>query len=336
MTRLTLFPEWMEVWKLPGIDPVWWEVIIILIVLLVAFAISALLLFAWEGRIDPVGWVIVLCMGNYAIFRNRAVPYFILAVLPLLALALVRLTTHLPTRIPGQSIQRLERIGALACLFLLTSSVVDQAFLTRRFAPGFGVAPHFFPEAAVTFMERNHLEGRIFNSYQFGAYLMWRRWPANLVFIDGRYDAVLFSEDLLEAYIAAYQSPTAMDRVTAAYGVEILVLAAAPGDRMWHIAQNPGWACVYWDPIAEIYLRRRGRFADLIAAHEYRLTSPETNLTYLAAYRRDPDTWAQAIAELRRAVADNPENELAWQGLAEEYGAAGPTAAGLRLDALTR
>ena len=50
MTRLTLFPEWMEVWKLPGIDPVWWEVVIILSVLLLAFLITALLLFAWEGR----------------------------------------------------------------------------------------------------------------------------------------------------------------------------------------------------------------------------------------------------------------------------------------------
>ncbi len=31
--------------------------------------------------------------------------------------------------------------------------------------------------------------------------------------------------------------------------------------------------------------------------------------------------------ELQRAVDDNPENVLAWQGLAQEYGAAGPAAA---------
>jgi len=140
----------------------------------------------------------------------------------------------------------------------------------------------------------------------------------------------------MAAYDAAHRSPTALDRITSAYDVEILVLDANPARRMAHIGQNPGWARVYWDPVAEVYVRRGGRFADLIAAHEYRLTRPEANLAYLAAYRRDPDTWARALAELRRAVADNPENELAWQGLAKEYGAAGPSALEQRLEALSR
>jgi tetratricopeptide (TPR) repeat protein len=56
---------------------------------------------------------------------------------------------------------------------------------------------------------------------------------------------------------------------------------------------------------------------------------------YLAAYRRDPEIWGRALAELRRAVADNPENVLAWMGLAQEYGYAGPSAREQRLEALT-
>jgi len=336
MIRLTLFPEWMEIWELPGIDPVWWEVVIILGVLLLAFLITALLLFAWEGRLDPVGWGIVLCMGTYAVFRNRAVPYFVLAVLPLLALALVRVAAGLSARSPGRSSRRLEQIGALACLLVLGASIVDQAFLTSRNPLGLGVRPHYFPEGAAAFLERQHVDGRVFNTYEFGGYLIWRRWPANRVFIDGRYDRILFDETLMEAYDEAHRSPAVLDRIAAAYDVEVLVLDANPARRMPHIARHPGWARVYWDPVAEVYVRRGGRFADLIAAREYRLTRPETNLAYLAAYRRDPDAWARALAELRRAVADNPENELAWQGLAQEYGAAGPSVLPLRLEALSR
>jgi len=336
MIRLTLFPEWMEIWKLPGIDPVLWEVVIIMGVLLLAFITTGLLLFAWEGHLDPVGWGLVLSMGVYAIFRNRAVPYFVLAMLPLLALALVRVGDHLLDRVSGKSSHWLERVGAFACVLALTASIADQAFLTRRFAPGFGVASHFFPEGAAAFLDRHRLDGRVFNSYQFGGYLMWRRWPDNQVFIDGRYDAVLFGEDLFESYIAAYRSPAALDRIAAAYGVEILVLDANPDDQMGHIRHHPNWARVYWDPVAEVYVRRGGRFADLIAAHEYRLTHSDTDLAYLAEYRRDPGLWARAVAELRRAVADNPENELAWQGLAQEYGVAGRVALGQRLEALTR
>ncbi|MBI2080111.1 MAG: tetratricopeptide repeat protein [candidate division NC10 bacterium] len=336
MTRLTDFKEWSEVWVLPEIDPVWSEVIIVLSVVLIAFATTAFLLLAWERRFDPVGGGIVLFMGTYAVFRSRALPYFVLAVLPLLALALVRVAGHMPARGPERPHQWLERTGAVACLLVLTASIVDQGLLTSRFRPGFGVRPNYFPEGATTFLERYRLNGRVFNSYKFGGYLLWRRWPANQVIIDGRYDAVLFDEKLLEAYLQAHRSPPALDRITAAYGVEILVLDADPDRRMAYLSRHPGWARVYWDPVAEVFVRRGGRHADLIADHEYRLTDPTADLRYLAAYRRDPDTWDRALTELRRAVADNPGNELAWLGLAQEYRAAGPTALEHRLEALAR
>jgi len=336
MIRLTAFPEWMEVWRYPGLDPIWWEVPIVLGLVLVAFVVCALLLLAWEGRWDPVGWGIVLSLGSYAILRNRAVPYFVLAVLPFLALALVRIGRRLAETADESGRRSLERLGTVACLLLLGLSILDQAVLTKRFPPGFGVAPHFFPEGAVASLERLNLSGRVFNSYQFGGYLLWRRWPANQVFIDGRYDAVLFDEAVLEAYREAHHSPAALDRLAAVYNIEILLLDADPYSRMGHIQGHPGWARVYWDAVSEVYVRRRGRYAELAASQEYRWTRSETDLTYLAAYRRNPERWNQAMGELRRAVEENPENELAWQSLAQEYGAAGPTYLHERLEALDR
>jgi len=336
MIRLTAFPEWMEAWRYPGVDPVWWEPVVILGVVLLAFGAVAWLLLAWERRLDPVGLGVVLSMGAYAVFRNRAIPYFVLAALPFLALAIARLAEHLPTKLPAQASRRITQLGVLACLLLLTLSIVDQAFLTRRFPPGFGVAGHVFPEQAAAFMERQRLDGRVFNSYQFGGYLMWRRWPANQVFIDGRYDAILFDEGLLEEYAEAHHVPAALDRLAEKHAFEILILDAEPASRMEHIQNNPTWARVYWDPVAEVYVRRGRRFTGLVEAREYRLTRATTDLAYLEGYRADPAAWAQAMAELQRAVEDNPENVLAWQGLAQEYGAAGPAALGKRLDALTR
>lgn len=336
MIRLTAFPEWLEAWRYPGLDPVWWEPVVVLGVVLLAFGAVAGLLLAWERRLDPVGLGVVLSMGSYAVFRNRAIPYFVLAALPFVALAIARLSEHRPARLPAQVPRRIGQLGVLACLVLLTLSIVDQVFLTRRFPPGFGVAGDVFPEHAAAFMERQRLDGRVFNSYQFGGYLMWRRWPANQLFIDGRYDAILFDEQLLEAYAEAHQRPAALDQLAEKYAFEILVLDAEPGSRMDHLQSNPTWARVYWDPVAEVYVRRDGRFARLVEAREYRLTRSTTELAYLEAYRANPSAFAQALAELRRAVEDNSENVLAWQGLAQEYGAAGPAALGQRLEALTR
>lgn len=336
MVRLTAFAEWIPVWSLPEIGPTWWEVVIALGVVMLAFISTALWLFAWEGRLDPIGWGIVLSMGTYAIFRSRAVPFFVLAILPPLALALVRVADHVLAGESPKSAQRVERVGALACVLVLGASLLDQGLLSSRFSVGFGVRPNLFPEGAVSFLERNHLDGRIFNSYHFGAYLIWRRWPANQVFIDGRYDAILFDETLLESYIQAHRSAAMLDRLSATYELEILMLDATAGVQMSHINRHPGWARVYWDQVAEVFVRRGGRFADSIPAHEYRVTRSEPDLGYLLAYRADPATWERALAELRRAVEDNPENVRAWLGLAQEYSAAGLAAAERRLEALDR
>ncbi len=335
MIRLTAFPEWQGVWGLPAMDPVWWEPVIVFGVVLLAFVAVGILLWAQENRFDPIGWGVVFSMGTYAIMRNRAIPYFVLAVFPLLALALVRVAAHLSAQTPERSFQGLQRIGVLACLLVLTASILDQAFLTPRFRPGFGVRPTFFPEGAAAFLERHQLNGRLFNSYKFGGYLIWRRWSANQVLIDGRYDAVLFDQSLLERYLEALRSRAALDGITAEYGVELLVLDADPDRRVAYLDTDPDWSRVYWDPVAEVFLRRGGRYAHLIAEHEYRLTRPDANLEYLIAYRREPHTWGRAMTELRRAVADNPENDLAWLGLAQEYRAMGPPALELRLESLT-
>lgn len=336
MMRLGWFSEWTPVWHLPGIDPTWWEVVIAFGVVMLAFVIVSFLLLVWERRVDPVGWGILLSMGTYAVLRNRAVPYVVLAILPLLALALVRLTEQ---RTPGGSegsSRWFEWSGAVACLLVLAASIADQAFLSSRFQHGFGLRANFFPVGATAFLEHHRLDGRVFNTYHFGGYLIWRRWPANQVLIDGRYDAILFDETLLEDYIQTYEVPAILDRLTREHGVEILLLDADPRNRMIHVRRHPEWARVYWDPVAEVYVLRGGRFADLITAHEYRVTGPAMDTGYLAAYRSRPDIWNRALAELRRAVAENPENGMAWLGLAQEYRAAGIAFAELRLEALTR
>ena len=334
MAELTWFGEWKQVWHLPRMDPVWWDLIIALTVVSTAFVVVSILLVCWERRVDPVGWGILLAMGTYAVLRNRAAVYFVLALLPLLALALARAGEHLASRGGGERRTWLERVGVFACLLVLSASIVDQAVFTPRHPFGFGVRKDYFPEGAVAFLARHGIEGRIFNSYGFGGYLIWHRWPANQVLIDGRYDTILFDEALLEAYRRAHQSAEALARITAAYDIQILVLDAEPVFQIPFLRAHPDWARVYWDPIAEVFLRRGGRYADLIEHHEYRLTRAANDTTYLVGYRRDPDTWGRAVAELRRAVQDNPENSMAWLGLAQEYRAAGPAAAEVRLQAL--
>ena len=194
IVRVVQLTEWMEVWRFPGLDPIWWEVLIVLGLVVGAFITAAALLWGWERRLDPVGWGVLLTMGTLAVLRGRTVPYFVLTILPLLALAMVRVAAHLQPREAGRSLEALKRAGSAACLLILGASLAGHLLPGARFPVGFGLRHDLFPEGAAAFLERNHLDGRLFNSYHFGGYLMWRRWPANTVIIDGRYDTILFDD----------------------------------------------------------------------------------------------------------------------------------------------
>ena len=43
-----------------------------------------------------------------------------------------------------------------------------------------------YPAGAADFLLAHHVAGPIFNTYEYGGYLIWRLWPEQRVFIDGR------------------------------------------------------------------------------------------------------------------------------------------------------
>ncbi|NPV49518.1 MAG: hypothetical protein HPY69_21445 [Armatimonadetes bacterium] len=61
------------------------------------------------------------------------------------------------------------------------------------------VFAEYTPEAAVQFIEANHLQGNMFNSYEWGGYLIWRLWPGYRVYIDGRGDVM--GREFMEEYM---------------------------------------------------------------------------------------------------------------------------------------
>jgi len=51
-----------------------------------------------------------------------------------------------------------------------------------------GIDPSKYPQMAGDYLEYASMDGNLFNEYTDGNYFMWRRYPANLVFVDGPAD----------------------------------------------------------------------------------------------------------------------------------------------------
>jgi len=110
------------------------------------------------------------------------------------------------------------------------------------------VSAEKFPVEAATFIEQTELEGRVFNRYGWGGYLIWRFYPERKVFIDGRADLYLTGE-VFEDYIKTAKLEADPEEVLAKYGITY-VLMQEDASLVRYLVGTQRWQVLYEDQTA--------------------------------------------------------------------------------------
>lgn len=179
---------------------------------------------------------------------------------------------------------------------------------TGRFRrPGLGVADNV-PVSALDYVESHGINGNALNSFAFGSYITFRAYPSSRVAIDSRLD--VFGGPFVEQYTLAMIDPERMRDLLGRYRIDYAVLSYRLDDVEGPVSNfaEGGWALVYYDDLAMVYVRRQGRFADLIATDEYRRTNPYLFMTGRWSAGDDP---RGAMSEAERAVSTSPSSIVA-------------------------
>jgi hypothetical protein len=81
------------------------------------------------------------------------------------------------------------------------------------------------PKDAADFLVKNHIQGKIFNTYAQGGYLLWRLWPEQKVFVDGRaLNEGVFSDTQRIGMNAAEQGGKSGEQLLKDYGIDVIVM----------------------------------------------------------------------------------------------------------------
>jgi hypothetical protein len=121
-----------------------------------------------------------------------------------------------------------------------------------------------YPAGAADFLLAHHITGPIFNTYEYGGYLIWRLWPKEKVFIDGR----SLSESVFQDYgrilynveeSGGSNAQQLLDR----YGIQTIVMNTFEYSQglVYRLApaladpQQTEWKLVYDDPTAIVMMR---------------------------------------------------------------------------------
>ena len=180
-------------------------------------------------------------------------------------------------------------------------------FADSRKSIGLGADARFIPEGALRYLDTIGMRGRLFNAFHFGGYITWRDFPRRSAIIDGRgYVPGSLREEI--HFARAY--PEHLARLQAAYGFDAAVLdypiysgegiESLGPDADWALT-SPGWALVYWDDFALVYLRRSSPWDAVIARDEYRRLHPANGLP--AFWRSLADK--AAVPEIQRELERN-------------------------------
>ncbi len=109
-----------------------------------------------------------------------------------------------------------------------------------------------YPAAALEFMQRQHIHGRIFNQYGWGGYMEWTT-PELKPFIDGRADIFVYN-GTFDDHFHAFMIDKPME-ILDKYRIDYVLLA--PQEPLTYVLEHsPAWHPIYSDKVAELYGRQ--------------------------------------------------------------------------------
>ncbi len=148
----------------------------------------------------------------------------------------------------GQEVKERPKLNLLIIGFVLIACI----YRSYAVYPNFVLQEEFdklYPVNAVEFIKSNSLEGNLFNSYNWGGYLLWYL-PEYPVFVDGRTD--LYDDEILEQWFQVAQLKDDWQTVINQWQIRIILM-----EKDWlmakHLQQN-GWCLRYHDEVALVFV----------------------------------------------------------------------------------
>jgi hypothetical protein len=168
------------------------------------------------------------------------------------------------------------------------------------------------PSGAADFLLAHHVTGPMLNTWEKGGYLIWRLWPQEQVFIDGRQlnESVYPDYQRMVQYSPPVGGPSGKELLDK-YGIEVILLNAFEANSgepyMLPIALASSgqreWSLVYRDAQATVFMRHPPEGVQPLPPHEA-IDNLETQCTTILENDRDRRGCARGLSRLFARAGD--------------------------------
>ena len=233
--------QFVQEWAAPDFQERTWIPLAGMYLALIGFGLKS------KRSISTINLLLCLVLGYAALTAAKHVPLFALVSIPILADQMSSVidipVTEFRKNWLSKSFIILVLIGAL---FFVVSNVLtlkekQQAVIQKN-----------YPVNSMNLIKGNGLEGQLFNSYNWGGYLIWNLYPTQKVYIDGRCD--MYGADFLKHYVNIY---FAMEGWQEALDKEdIKYVLVEPNTSLAYALQNSSkWTLIFKNEVSVFYRR---------------------------------------------------------------------------------
>lgn len=239
------------------------------------FFISLPIIFYSRRKLNLTELILFLGFAAFGLSSLRNGIWFSLVLSPILASQLAatklsdglnrsRLQRFWASRVSGASVDRkaVPTVNLAVALLMLLGCVVSapwiQPLLTHQ-----PLWEEDTPVGAIDYIESQQLRGNIFHSQAYGDYLIWRLWPHQKTFLDGRVH--LFGGDLVEKYSSIFRD-RCWEYWLAPYDIQYLFLrVSSKSERtlMEKALDSSNWQLLYEDHLSVLLVRTSLRSGEL-------------------------------------------------------------------------
>lgn len=245
-----------------------------LVLVLVFFAVQA-----WaKKRADLTEVVVPLVFIASAFVSVRNMPLAALALAPFLAMNIGRIFWPAGAATSGGSVvsdrgaahsfSRVPQAGSHEqlinwVLLMVAGLALALSYPSQKKKQEIAVAT-YMPVGAADFLVANHIRGRMFNSYQYGGYLIFRLYPAQKVFI---YPWVeIYQDDFVQIHDAIQQGGPNWKILFDRYDIDYVVCGSNAAMRQL-LLQEGRFKLVFDDGNHSVLLKNVDKFREVIARH---------------------------------------------------------------------
>jgi hypothetical protein len=212
-------------------------------------------------RADWTDLALIAMWAWWALFAARNIAIFGLVITPVLAryanaawnLQWDTWGRRPPFVLRGGRVSRQQSLLNWGLLALVAVAALGKIVMPLAPAANLEAEQKTLPAAALAFVEAEQPPGPMFNSYNWGGYLIFKLWPDYPVYIDGRTD--LYDDAFIRRYLGIMQADDGWAEKLDDDGINLIFIEHnSVLDKF--LRQSTTWRELYRDKMAVIYGRR--------------------------------------------------------------------------------